>query len=62
MLNEDKGSGNSVFRITRLGREGYKNMDFEAPSGIASRLLFVFKLYIVYIFHRRDCYQGYDDP
>ncbi len=39
VMNEDRHAGsNCVFRITRVTKEGFKNMDFEAPYNVASEL------------------------
>lgn len=33
---DDKNPSKNVFRIVRLAKDGYKNLDFEAPVAITS--------------------------
>ena len=35
-LIDEKASQRTVFRIVRIGKDSYKNLDFEAPNVIAS--------------------------
>lgn len=40
---EERLSGASTFRIVRIVKEGLKNMDFEAPHSVASKVVYIDK-------------------
>ena len=40
---EERLSGASTFRIVRIVKEGLKNMDFEAPHSVASKVVHIDK-------------------
>ena len=57
---EERLTGTSTFRIIRIVKEGLKNMDFEAPHSISSKVVYIFDkendFFLFFI--RGDCCQG----
>ena len=47
---DEKTSQRTVFRIVRIGKDSYKNLDFDAPTVIASEFNYFNTNFVLVIF------------